>query len=140
MVTGETMERLTIGEVAKRAGVNLQTLRYYERRRLLQAPPRTASNYRIYPADAVLRVQFIKRAQELGFSLREIEELLSLRAAPRARCADVRRRAELKLKDIDERVRTLRAMGGALSGLIAECAGKKPVSECPILESFDSTR
>lgn len=132
------MEGLKVGEVAKQAGVNLQTVRYYERRGLLPRPPRTGSNYRAYPEDAVRRVQFIKRAQELGFTLQEINELLSLRAAPQTRCADVRRRAQTKLRDIDDRVRTLQGMRKALTKLIGECSGKGPVTQCPILEALDS--
>jgi MerR family mercuric resistance operon transcriptional regulator len=77
----------TIGVVAKQANVHVETLRYYERRGLVTRPPRSVANYRLYPADAVRRLRFIKHAQALGFSLKEIKELLSLRAAPRARCA-----------------------------------------------------
>lgn len=132
------MDGLRIGEVARRAGVNLQTVHFYERRGLLPTPPRTASNYRAYPADAVLRVRFVKRAQELGFTLKEIQELLSLRAAPRARCGDVRLRAEAKLQAIDAKMRTLRAMRRALTKLVAECSGSGPVTDCPILEALDS--
>lgn len=132
------MTGLKVGEVAKQAGVNLQTIHYYERRGLLPKPPRTESNYRAYPEDAVLRVRFIKRAQELGFTLKEIKELLSLRAAPRTRCADVRERAEAKVHDVDDRVRSLQAMRRALTKLIGECSGKGPVSECPILEALES--
>jgi MerR family mercuric resistance operon transcriptional regulator len=132
------MEGLKVGEVAKHAGVNLQTIHYYERRGLLPKPPRTGSNYRVYPRGAVLRVRFIKRAQELGFTLKEIEELLSLRAAPRTRCGDVRGRAEAKVRDIDQKVGTLQAMRRALTKLIGECSGSRPVTECPILEALDS--
>lgn len=132
------MAGLKVGEVAKRAGVNLQTVRYYERRGLLPRPPRTPANYRIYPVDTVLRVRFVKRAQELGFTLKEIQELLALRAAPKTRCADVRARAEAKVHDIDQRVRTLRAMRRALHNLIGECSGRGPVSRCPILEAIES--
>jgi MerR family mercuric resistance operon transcriptional regulator len=132
------MESLKVGEVAKQAGVNLQTIHYYERLGLLPKPPRTGSNYRAYPTNAVLRVRFIKRAQELGFTLKEIKELLSLRAAPRTRCSDVRRRAEAKVQDIDEKVRTLQAMRRALTKLIGECSGIGPVTECPIVEALDS--
>ncbi len=132
------MTGLKVGEVAKQAGVNLQTIHYYERRGLLPRPPRTESNYRAYPAEAVLRVRFVKRAQELGFTLKEIKELLSLRAAPRTRCADVRERAETKVRDIDDKVRTLQAMRRALTKLIGECSGSGPVSQCPILEALDS--
>lgn len=131
------MTGLKVGEVAKQAGVNLQTIHYYERRGLLPKPPRTGSNYRAYPEDAVLRVRFIKRAQELGFSLKDIKELLSLRAAPRAKCADVLRRARTKVQDIDEKIATLHRMRTALSKLMDECEGTLPISQCPILESLD---
>ena len=86
------------------------------------------------------RVRFIKRAQELGFTLKEIEELLSLRARPRARCADVYKRAQDKIRDIDEKVRTLQAMRKALSKLVSECTGESPISECPILDTLDSEK
>lgn len=135
---GRQISGLLVGEVAKRAGVEPQTLHYYERRGLLPEPPRTAGNYRAYPEETVRRVRFIKRAQELGFTLREIEELLSLRATPRARCVDVRERARTKVSDIDDKVRTLVAMRNALTQLIDECAGKEPATECPILEALDS--
>jgi MerR family mercuric resistance operon transcriptional regulator len=131
------MEALKVGEVARQAGVNLQTIRYYERRGLLARPPRTESNYRAYPQDTVLRVRFIKRAQELGFTLKEIKELLSLRAAPRTRCADVRKRAHAKVQDIDDRVRALQGMRRALTRLIDECSGSGPVTECPILDALE---
>lgn len=132
------MTGLKVGEVAKQAGVNLQTIHYYERRGLLPKPPRTGSNYRAYPEDAVLRVRFVKRAQELGFTLKEIKELLSLRAAPRPRCSDIRERAQTKVQNIDDKVRTLQAMRKALTKLIGECSGKGPVTQCPILEALNS--
>ena len=80
---------LTIGRLAKEVGINLDTVRYYERRGLLPKPPRTASGYRLFPAEAVRRLRFIRRAQEIGFSLRDIRDLLSLRATPTAKSADV---------------------------------------------------
>ena len=132
------MNDLKAGDVARRAGVNVQTLRYYERRGLLPAPRRTASNYRAYSADSALRVRFVKRAQELGFTLEEIKELLSLRAAPPTRCVDVRRRAEAKVRDIDGRIRMLRRMRGALAKLVGECTGTGPVTDCPILGALTS--
>ncbi len=133
------MRDLRVGEVAKRAGVNLQTIHYYERRGLLSEPPRTKSNYRAYSEDAVMRVRFIKGAQDLGFSLENIKELLSLRASPRAKCADVLRRAKEKVRDIDEKIATLRRMRTALSTLMDQCQGDLPVSNCPILESLDDS-
>ena len=132
------MEGLRVGDVARQAEVNLQSIHYYERRGLLPRPARTRSNYRAYPADTVRRVRFIKRSQALGFTLKEIKELLSLRAAPRAHCADVRRRAEAKVRDIDEKVIMLQAIRKALADLIGQCSGKGPVTECPILAALDS--
>ena len=132
------MNGLKVDEIAKQADVNLQTIHYYERRGLLPKPPRTGSNYRLYPTDPVRRVRFIKRAQELGFTLDEIKQLLSLRAAPLTRCADVRERAEAKVQNIDGKVPTLQAMRKALIKLIGECSGRGPVTDCPILEPLDS--
>jgi DNA-binding transcriptional MerR regulator len=88
----------------------------------------------------VRRVQFIKRAQELGFSLKEVKELLSLRADPTAPCADVRSRALAKISDIDEKIRTLKAMKQALTQLVEECPGQGATTDCPILESLDIER
>jgi MerR family transcriptional regulator, copper efflux regulator len=133
------MNGLTIGELAEQAKVQVETLRYYERRGLLERPPRSASNYRLYPEDAVRRVGFIKRAQALGFSLTDIKEVLSLRTAPEAECGEIRRHAEAKIKDIDEKIHSLMAMKSALSKLVAECSGEGPLTECPILESLDTT-
>lgn len=131
------MDVLTIGKVAKQAGVGIETIRFYEREGLIAEPPRRESGYRQYPPQTVDRVRFIKRAKDLGFSLREIRDLLSLRAKPRAGCADVLKRARKKIDDIDERIRTLQAMRRALSKLMSECTGRGPVSECPILDALD---
>lgn len=131
------MNGLKIGEIAERAQVNLQTIRYYEKRALVPKPPRTYSNYRMYPEDTVRRVRFIKHAQELGFTLEEIKELLSLRAAPKTRCADVRERAEAKVLDINSKIRTLKGMRKALTKLIGECSGGGPATECPILDALN---
>ena len=91
---------------------------------------------RQYPEQTVSRLHFIRQAKVLGFSLKEIKELLSLRAEPRAKCADVRQRAEQKIQDIDEKIETLRRMRKALAALMAECEGSRPVTKCPILESL----
>ena len=132
------MDGLTIGEVAERAKVHIETLRYYERRGLVASPPRSIANYRLYPEDAVRRVRFIKRAQELGFSLKEIKELLSLRAAPEAGCAEVRAHTEAKIKDIDEKIGSLTAMKSVLTKLVAECSGEGPLTDCPILDTLET--
>jgi MerR family mercuric resistance operon transcriptional regulator len=132
------MERLTIGEVAKQAQVQVETLRYYERTGLVASPPRSDSNYRLYPQETVRRVQFIKRAQELGFSLKEIMELLELRATPETPCSDIRRRALDKITTIDEKIQTLTAMKHALGKLVEECSGQGEITACPILAALDT--
>src|SRR2546421_1088882 len=101
------MERLTISKVAKEAGVNLETIRYYENEGVLPKPPRTHSGYRIFSLDAVKQLRFIKHAQELGFSLKEIKELLTLQVRPGSCCADVRQKAEAKILDVDEKIQRL---------------------------------
>lgn len=129
---------LRIGQVAEGGGVNLQTIRYYEREGLLAKPPRLSSGYRTFPTDAIRRVRFIKRAQELGFSLAEIRELLSIQIEPKRDCSTVRSLAKAKITDIEEKIRTLEAMKQVLSRLTEMCPGGGPSSKCPILESMDS--
>ena len=132
------MESMTIGEVAKGAAVGVETVRFYEREGLIKQPPRRESGYRAYPAETVDRVRFIKRAKELGFSLKEIGDLLALRLAPGATCGQIKRRAEAKIEDIEDRIRSLNRMKGALRNLTAACEGKGAVSECPILDALDT--
>jgi MerR family copper efflux transcriptional regulator len=129
---------LKIGEVAERGGVNLQTIRYYEREGLLPEPPRRESGYRMFPESTVRRVRFIKRAQELGFTLAEIRELLSLRIDAGRDSAQVRSLAQTKIAEIEQKMRVLTGMKKALQGLTERCSGCGPVTECPILESLDS--
>src|SRR5690348_5912264 len=117
------MKSLTIGRLAREAGVNLETVRYYERRGLLSKPPRSASGYRLFPAEAARRLRFIQRAQELGFSLGEIRELLSLRMSASARSTDVRKRAEAKIADIEAKIRSLDSMKRTLRKLTNACEG-----------------
>jgi len=132
------MDRLTIGAVAKQAQVRIETLRYYERMGLVTPPPRNGANYRLYPEETVRRVQCIKRAQQLGFSLKEIVELLALRATPETPCADIRTRALAKIETIEEKLRALRAMKHALAQLVEECTGQGEMTDCPILASLDT--
>lgn len=131
------MSELTVSQVAKQGGVNLQTIRYYERQGLLTPTDRTRSGYRIYRQDAVRRLRFIKRAQELGFSLSEIKELLSLRVDAHTTAADIRVRAQTKLADIEQKIRHLEAIHASLARLIKSCRGCGPAAECPILENLD---
>ena len=127
----------TTGELARRAGVNVETLRFYERKGLLPVPPRRPSGYREYPAESVPRIRFIKRAQELGFTLGEIRELLTLRVQPGATPAEVRERAERKLADIRQKLSDLKAIERALGKLTAACSGDGPLADCPILHHLE---
>lgn len=129
---------LTIGKIAKLAGVGVETIRFYERKGLVVEPSRPRLGYRQYPAATVSRIRFIKRAQGLGFSLREINELLSLRIGPETSRQDVRSRAEAKIAELNDKMASLRRMRDALSRLtVACCEGNESNSECPILEALD---
>ena len=125
------MKPLTIGALAKQTGLNLETVRFYERRGLLPKPPRSRSGYRLYPPEAARRLRFIKRAQELGFCLTEIQELLALRLSKRGRNAQVRKRTEAKIADIEMKIRTLESMKRTLQRLTEACACCSPADECP---------
>ena len=131
-------DTLSIGELAERAGVGLDTLRYYERRGLLAKPPRTASGYRCFSPESVHRVQFIKHAQALGFTLKEVEELLALRVDPNTTCMHVKQRAEEKVADIERKIQQLKAFKKALSRLATACTGKGPASQCSLLDAIES--
>lgn len=131
------MESLSIGQLAKAAQVNVETVRYYEREGLLPRPARRASGYRYYPSATVTRLQFIKRSKDLGFSLKEIAELLVLRVDPHTCCADVKQRATAKLADIQRKIADLQRMQHALIGLTEACSGQGPTSACPILDALE---
>jgi MerR family mercuric resistance operon transcriptional regulator len=132
------MHTLTIGQVARHIGIGVETVRFYERKGLLDAPPRRESGYRQYAPDVIRRLQFIKRAKELGFSLKEINELLSLRVDPETTCAEVKQRAEAKMADIDAKLRDLQRMQATLAQLVTACSGSGPTSHCPILDALDA--
>lgn len=132
------MKTLTSGKLARAAGVNLETIRYYERQALLPSPPRTAAGYRNFPAESVQRVRFIRRAQTLGFSLKEIKELLAFGNRRRTSCATIRHRAEKKITEIEQKITALNAMKSALKQLADACSGSGPIAHCPILECLNS--
>ena len=133
------MRTTTISKAAKRAGTGIETVRFYERRGLIDQPPKPAAGgFRDYPPETVSRLRFIREAQELGFSLDEIADLLSLRADPKANCAQVQRRAEAKLAEVRRKIERLQDIGTALDRLIAACPGKGALGACSILESLES--
>jgi MerR family mercuric resistance operon transcriptional regulator len=133
------MERLQIGKIAKRAGVSVDTVRYYESRGLIDEPPRLASGYRQYAPGVVDRIEFIKQAQELGFTLGDIEDLLRLRDAPDTTCSAVRCKAESKLDEIEEKLVALRRMKTTLDELVNACRQQQSetADACPILDAME---
>jgi Hg(II)-responsive transcriptional regulator len=132
----DVVGRLTIGKVAKLSGVGVETIRYYEREGMIQQPSRAGGGFREYPEDTIHRVRFIKRAQELGFSLSEISDLLSLRVKDRGACSKVKAKTELKLNQIERKIADLRRIQSALRNVKDSCERQAPGEKCPVLESF----
>ena len=132
------MDVLTIGRLAKQARVNRETVRYYEQRRLLPRPSRSAAGYRVFSDDAVKRLRFIRHAKMLGFSLEEIKELLALRIHSIDTCERVQGRAQTKIADIEGKIETLQRMKDSLSELITACSRRRKTDECPILNCLDA--
>ena len=132
-----SMPSLTIGQVAEQTGVTTDTLRYYERRSLLPAPGRSPAGYRQYGPESVRRVQFIRRAQTLGFTLEEITDLLALRVSPALECAAVEADARAAIDRIEQKMDQLARMRDALHQLADACRTRAPTAECPILDALD---
>jgi len=131
-------ETMTIGKVSKHSGIGIETIRYYEREGLIEPPKRReSSGYREYNPSVVIRLSFIRRAKDLGFSLQDIRELLSLSVETKSKCASVKKKALGKLKEINERMEQLQKIRGALSQLISQCDQKRPTSDCPILDALE---
>lgn len=131
-----SMQRLTIAKAAAEAGVSVETIRFYERRGLIQQPPK-GEGYRVYPAEMVARVRFIRQAQQIGFSLREVQELLSLRADPAADCADVRRRAAQKIEEVDRKIADLQRVRAALETVVSVCPGRGGLTDCTVMAALE---
>ena len=127
---------MTIGELAARAGVPTATVRYYERRGLIAAAPRTPAGYRQYDAESARRLRFIKHAQALGFSLEEVAELLALRVSDPASCPRVEATTREKIGRVREQIRALRRLEGVLEGLAHACETHAPTAECPVLAAL----
>ncbi len=131
------MQGLTRKQVADHAGVTIEAVRFYEREGLIEEPPRTEANYRKYPEDTIKRIRFIKRAQNLGFTLPEVKELLSLRMSAETTPADIRQRAVAKIEDIESKIQALQSMKRILKEITEACHGVGPLSDCPILEALE---
>ena len=132
------MRGLTIGQLAEQAHVNRETVRYYERRRLLQSASRSASGYRVFSGDALKRLRFISHAKMLGFSLEEIKQLLALRVRSVDTCDGVRNRTLIKIADVERKIEALRQMRRALKELVSACSRRRKTDECPTLDSLEA--
>lgn len=130
------MPDMKIGELAERAGVSVQTIRYYEARGLVPEPSRTSSGYRQYGESAVPRLRFIRQAQELGFTLTEIGELLALRTDPATTPEIVRQRARERITDTETKIRELQRIKSALEHLVHECDAQETTADCPFLDAL----
>ncbi|MDF1484151.1 Hg(II)-responsive transcriptional regulator [Ramlibacter sp. H39-3-26] len=128
------MESMTIGQLAKLAGVNVETIRYYQRRKLLPQPERPSGGIGRYPLDAFIRLRFIKRSQSLGFSLEDVQALLSLDDGQA--CSSAKEIGEHKLADVRERIQTLQALESALQQLVSQCANSEREVRCPLIEAL----
>ncbi len=127
---------LTIGKLAQASHVNVETIRFYERKGILTQPKKIGA-FRYYPWEFVKKIHFIKRSQELGFTLREAKELLDLKIKDQARCSDVLIKTEEKIHEIDQKIEDLQKMKRSLKGLANCCHDmNQPLSDCPILECF----
>ncbi len=131
------MTGYTIGQIAKQTGVTVEAIRFYEKQGLLVKPARSSSGYRVYDGDVVRRVQFIQRAKLLGFSLKEIAELLNLRRTRTTTCADVKQVVEIKITHIDHKLQELEHMRTALTALAAQCEVLAELTDCPILDALE---
>lgn len=128
-------QKLTIGVLAKAADVNIETVRYYQRINLITEPDKPAEGYRTYPTETLKRIKFIKRAQQLGFSLKEVADLLQL---GEGQCADVRQRAELKRDNIDKQINDLTTLRKTLTQLIDSCQKGDGDQDCAIVETLSA--
>ena len=138
-ITASRAEAFTIGQLARRSGVKIETIRYYERVKMLIAPPRTASGRRVYDVANLRTLVFIRRSRELGFSLDEIRALLRLGGPEKATCREVREIAAQHLDDIRAKVDDLKKLERLLAKTVALCSGKT-APDCPVLDVLDIQR
>jgi MerR family transcriptional regulator, copper efflux regulator len=132
------MRRMTIGRVARATDVSIDTIRFYERIGLVSPQARTDGGYRVFDAEAVDRIRFIQQAKDLGFSLKEVGDLLALNDLPGTSCADIRARAVSKIAEVDAKIGSLQRIRQALVRLSETCPGKGPITRCTILDAMRS--
>ncbi|MCU7939118.1 MAG: heavy metal-responsive transcriptional regulator [gamma proteobacterium symbiont of Bathyaustriella thionipta] len=128
---------LNIGQVAKETGITVETIRFYEKQGLIDTPQRTENGYRQYPQNTVKRVRFIQHAKDVGFTLKNIGELLSLRQEPGTSCTDIKLRTTEKIEEVDQKIRDLTRIREALARMVMKCTGSNEIRQCPILEELE---
>lgn len=128
---------LSIGQIAKQTGITVETVRFYEKKKLVEKPQRSESGYRQYPPETIKRVHFIQRAKEVGFTLKDIGELLDLRQEPGTSCTDIKLRATQKIAEVENKIRDLEIIHDALFSMIKKCKDTGSLSQCPILEELE---
>ena len=127
---------LTIGKLASASNVNIETVRFYERKGILKQPKKQGA-FRYYPEEYISRIRFVKRSQELGFTLKETQELLDLKIKEQSKCSDVLSKTEEKIQEINQKINDLKKMKKSLKKLANCCEDREqPLSDCPILECF----
>jgi MerR family mercuric resistance operon transcriptional regulator len=131
------MELLNIGQVAKETGVTVEAIRFYEKQNLITAPQRSESGYRKYPLETIKRVRFIQHAKEVGFTLKDVGELLALRREPNTSCTEIKLCTLQKIEEVDRKISDLNKIRDALARMIMKCSGQGALSECPILEELE---
>jgi len=132
------MKSMTRSELAKKCGVNIETLRYYEKRRLINPPPRSPNGYRMYSDEDVVKTRFIKSARNLGFTLKEVSDLMKWRVDKKKSCDSVIVKAKEKRKEVDQKIKDLKSMQKVLGQLIEKCEKSVFSNDCPILLSFEA--
>ena len=131
------MKQLTIGKLAEESGVGVETVRFYERKGLIKKPS-TKTGFRKYPEEDISRIRFIKRTQEIGFTLKEVQEILELNTSPKATCGDVQRIALLKIKEVEAKIRDLEKMKSSLKKIEKACEkSKAAIACCKITDCFE---
>jgi MerR family mercuric resistance operon transcriptional regulator len=138
-ITASRADGLPIGQLSRLSGVNIETIRYYERIKMVPSPPRTASGRRVYDSTHLRTLAFIRRSRELGFSLDEIRTLIRLGGPEQATCREVREIATRHLEDIRAKIGDLRRLERILAKTVAQCSGRT-VPECPVLDILDARR
>lgn len=131
------MNMLNIGQVAKQTGVTVEAIRFYEKQKLIATPRRSDSGYRQYPLETIKRVRFIQHAKDVGFTLKDVGELLALRRESGSSCTDIKLCTLKKIEEIDQKINDLNKIRDALGRMIMKCSGQGSLSECPILEELE---